>query len=116
MDETPAGSDRTIEAYLNALSSGAATPGGGSAAAYAGALGTSLIAMVARLTKPGDDAALADRLHAIAERSDDLGAHLAEAAVRDEAVYASYRAAASLPRNTDDEKNRRKSAMQSALK
>ena len=36
--------------FLDALAAGTATPGGGSAAAYAGAAGAALVAMVARLT------------------------------------------------------------------
>jgi len=38
------------EDFLDALAAGTPTPGGGSAAAYAGAMGAGLVAMVARLT------------------------------------------------------------------
>lgn len=42
--------DQTIEAYLHALGSTAAVPGGGSAAALAGAMGAALLSMVAKLS------------------------------------------------------------------
>ena len=40
----------STEAFLDALASGNATPGGGSAAAIMGAMGAALVSMVANLT------------------------------------------------------------------
>ena len=40
----------TLKEYLDALASGKPTPGGGSAAALVGALGTGLLSMVANFT------------------------------------------------------------------
>jgi len=44
------GGDPTVDAWFAALSSAEPAPGGGSAAAFAGAMGAALVAMVARLT------------------------------------------------------------------
>lgn len=44
----------TMNGFLTALASRAATPGGGSASAYAGALGAALVAMVGRLNDKKD--------------------------------------------------------------
>jgi len=53
--------DRTLRAFSDDLSSDAAVPGGGSAAAYAGALGAALAAMVARIAaRKSDDGWFAD--------------------------------------------------------
>lgn len=48
----------SVEEYLDKLSSGSAVPGGGSAAAVAGAMGVALVAMVARISarRKGDGA------------------------------------------------------------
>ena len=43
-------SDMTLREFVDALASGDPTPGGGSAAAVAGAMGAALLSMVAGLT------------------------------------------------------------------
>ncbi len=114
MTTSATGTDRTLGQYLEALASSAPTPGGGSASAYTGALGAALIAMVARLTKPVDDAAQA-ALDIIASKADEVQVSLTDCAIADEAVYAAYRAATARPKSTDDEKASRTQAMQAAL-
>jgi formiminotetrahydrofolate cyclodeaminase len=105
--------NRTIHEYLTALRSGSPTPGGGSAAAYAGAMGASLAAMVARLTLKSTDADTA--LAPAAARLDALVNELSASARADEDCYGRYRAAAALPKATTEEKQARSAAMQAAL-
>jgi formiminotetrahydrofolate cyclodeaminase len=106
--------NRTIHDYLTALRSGSPTPGGGSAAAYAGAMGAALGAMVARLTLKSTDAD--EALATAADRLDALIDELSASAREDEASYEHYRAAIALPKATAEEKQARAAAMQAALK
>ena len=102
--------------YLNRLASSAPTPGGGSAAALCGALGASLVAMVARITrespKQSERHPLADVC--IAE-ADALRALFLEARALDENAYGAVVAAMALPRITGDEKTARTARLQDAL-
>ena len=108
---------RSVSDLLNAFSAPDPTPGGGSAAALAGALGASLFAMVAGLPKTrtgttGERAALDDartRLLALRDTLVDL-------IDRDAAAYDEVVAAYRLPKATDAEKAARKAAIQSALR
>src|ERR1700716_2044446 len=78
--------DRTVTALLAAFKSPDPTPGGGSAAALAGAVGAALLAMVASLPRPraeteeggarlttagGQCAALSAELEALVDRDSD---------------------------------------------
>jgi methenyltetrahydrofolate cyclohydrolase len=109
--------NQSLTDVLDAFSSSAPTPGGGSAAALAGALGASLLAMVAALPKtknntPEERAAL-DAARATILR---LRSQLVELIDRDAAAYDAVVAAYRLPKATDDEKAVRKTAIQDALK
>src|SRR5512141_18714 len=76
--------DKTVADLLAAFQSSDPTPGGGSAAALAGAIGASLLAMVAGL--PKSRAATeedAERLEAAAARCRELAAHLSDMVDRD---------------------------------
>jgi glutamate formiminotransferase/formiminotetrahydrofolate cyclodeaminase len=82
--------------FLEKLSAGTPTPGGGSAAAHAGAIGAALVAMVARLTigkKKYKE--VEDRMSEIADRADELRSVLEGAVISDaqafDAVMKAYR-------------------------
>src|SRR4029078_8118336 len=105
--ETSTPDPRTLHEYLGALRSGSPTPGGGSAAAYAGAIGTSLAAMVCRLTLASADLSTDHPLASSADRLDRLVEELSESARQDEECYSRYRAAAALPKSTPEERQAR---------
>jgi formiminotetrahydrofolate cyclodeaminase len=109
--------DRTVTEFLAALQSPEPTPGGGSAAALAGAMGASLLAMVAGLPKSkaatAEDAA---RLAAAGQRSTALAAELKTLVDRDSEAYRQVMAAFRLPKGTDEEKSARTQAIQLAMR
>lgn len=109
--------DQTISDFLAAVRSPDPTPGGGSASALAGALGASLLAMVAGIPKPraATDPDL-ERLHAAGARCAELCARLATLVDRDSDAYNGVVAAYRLPKQTDEEKAARAARIQEALR
>ena len=104
--------DRTLRAFSDDLASDAPVPGGGSAAAYAGAVGASLAAMVARIAaKKGEDETLRDYIGEV----DNLRADFLRLVDDDSAAYARVADAMKLPRATDEEKKIRTERVQAAL-
>jgi formiminotetrahydrofolate cyclodeaminase len=104
--------DRTLRAFSDDLASDAPVPGGGSAAAYAGAVGASLAAMVARIAaKKGEDETLRDYISEV----DNLRSDFLRLVDDDSAAYARVAEAMKLPRATDDEKKIRTERVQAAL-
>ncbi len=107
----------SVETFLEELASAAPAPGGGSAAAMAGATGAALVAMVARLTigrKNYQDVSAA--FEAILPRADAMRAALLKLIDEDANSYARVMDAYQLPKNTDAEKETRTAAIQTALK
>jgi formiminotetrahydrofolate cyclodeaminase len=109
--------DLSLKQLLDAFSSSDPTPGGGSASALAGAVGSALLAMVAGLpkTRDGSDedrAALAPAREALLALRDELAALVD----RDTAAYDEVVAAFRLPKVTDEEKTMRTAAIQRALR
>ncbi len=107
----------TVGGLLAALASPSPTPGGGTAAAIAGAMGTSLLVMVAGLAKSKNNtdeekAALAAARAAI----EPITARLTELADADAASFDAVMAAYRLPKATDEDKSARTRAIQSALR
>jgi methenyltetrahydrofolate cyclohydrolase len=102
---------------LDAFASNEPVPGGGSASALAGALGTSLLLMVAGMTKtksgtPEETADLSEasaRLRPLRER-------LAALVDTDSDAYAAVAASFKLPKDTDAQKATRKNAIQVATR
>lgn len=109
--------DKTVADFLAAIRSPEPTPGGGSAAALAGAMGASLFSMVAGLPKSktatAEDAA---RLAAAGTRCAALADDLTKLVDRDSAAYGEVMAAYRRPKSTDDEKAARTAAIQDAMR
>jgi methenyltetrahydrofolate cyclohydrolase len=109
--------NKTFADLLAAFGSPDPTPGGGSASALAGALGTSLLAMVAGMpkTKTGTPEARA-ALDAARVELLQLQGTLVDLADRDAAAYDMVVAAFRLPKATDEDKAARKAAVQRAMR
>ena len=101
--------------YLDDVASSSPTPGGGSVGGVAAALAAGLGEMVGNLTKPGADGMRPDVFESALARLGALRADALALAEADEAAYAGYRAASSMPKATDEEKSRRSAALQDAL-
>jgi glutamate formiminotransferase/formiminotetrahydrofolate cyclodeaminase len=103
--------------FLDELAAGTAAPGGGSAAAYGGAMGASLVAMVARLTvgkkKYADVEA---RMNEIVVEADQLRAALSKGVERDAAAFGEVMAAFKLPKDTDEQQAARAAAIEAATR
>ena len=107
----------TVSQLLAALASPDPTPGGGTAAAIAGAMGTALLVMVAGLAKSKNNtddekAALATARAAI----DPITKQLTDLADADTESFDAVMAAYRLPKATDQDKAARTEAIQSALR
>jgi len=108
---------KTVTELLREFRSPAPTPGGGSAAALAGAVGASLLAMVAGLPKPR--AATDEGLRSLrdaGERCTALATALETLVDRDSEAYDMVVSAYRLPKGTDDEKAARARGIQDALR
>lgn len=106
-----------LPTFLDDLASGEPIPGGGSAAALAGALGAALAAMVANLTvgrkryvdvQPQMEAALAE--------AETLRGRLTSLVAEDAQAFAQVRDAYRLPKESSDEQAARSAAIQTAMK
>ena len=109
--------DKNLRDFVDLLASGEPTPGGGSSAAMTGAQGAALISMVCGLTagrqkyEQYDTLARDTREKALAVKDELLAAMDA-----DSEAYRAVVAVFPMPRDTDEEKQARKAAMQAALK
>jgi glutamate formiminotransferase / formiminotetrahydrofolate cyclodeaminase len=102
--------------FLDAVAEPTATPGGGSVAALAGALGASLGQMVASLSrKKKSQAAFVDQLSDILANLQAASKMLSEAIDRDSASFDHVMAAYKLPKETSNEQVQRDAAIQTAM-
>lgn len=109
--------DLTLSALLDAFAAAEPTPGGGSASAIAGAIGTSLLMMVAGLAKSRTNTeeervALSEARAALTSVRDRFMA-LADV---DSAAFDRVMLAYRLPKNSDEEKATRTASIQTAIK
>lgn len=103
--------------FLDVLATGTPAPGGGSAAAHAGAMGAALVAMVARLTiGKRNYQAVQEKMNEILKQAERLRAELTEAVQADSAAFEAVMAAFKLPKNTEKEESDRNTAIEEATK
>jgi formiminotetrahydrofolate cyclodeaminase len=108
---------KSVKAILEDFRSQSPTPGGGSAAALAGAIGASLLAMVAALPKPRASADVdVQALRAAGERCTTLAIELEALVDRDSDAYDLVVSAYRLPKETEEEKAMRAARVRDALK
>lgn len=107
--------EMTLEHCCRVLAGREPAPGGGSAAAVAGALGAGLLAMVARLTvgRPKYQASW-ESMKRVRDRGDVLYGRFLELADRDAAAYGRVMDAFKLPQDDEAAKARRSEAIQEA--
>ena len=109
--------EKSVESFLDELSSSSATPGGGSAAALMGSMGAALVSMVANLTKGKKKyEAVEKEVVSVLEQSEQLREQLQEAIKKDVEAFDTVMAAYGLPKDTDEQKLKRSSKIQDALK
>ena len=107
----------TARELIGEVAGALSTPGGGSAAAVAGALGAALCAMTARLTLGREKYRDAwPVMQKVREEADALADRLLELADRDAEVYRGVMAAWKLPKANEAEKAARRQAVQAATK
>jgi len=103
--------------FLDALAEGTATPGGGSAAAQAGAMAAALVTMVARLTLGKKKyAEVQDRMNEIVEQGEALRRSLESAVEADSAAFERVMAALRLPKEHEAEQTARTQAIEQATR
>ncbi|HUI89635.1 MAG TPA: glutamate formimidoyltransferase [Anaerolineales bacterium] len=111
-DSQPKGSSVS---FLEDLAAATAAPGGGSAAAYAGAMGAALVAMVAGLTIGKKKyAAVEASMQAIRVQAEELRQELTSAVDDDSAAFEAVMGAFKLPKETAEQQKARAAAVQMA--
>ena len=109
--------DQKLEQFLEDLASSKPAPGGGSAAAVAGALAAALSSMVANLTIGKERYKdVEGAFKGILEKTETLREDFLEAIDEDIKAYNKVMDAYGLPKNTEEEKKQRRESIQSALK
>lgn len=109
--------DGSVRGFLEAVAAPTPTPGGGSAAAFVGALSAALSRMVAGLAvgKKGYEDVQGE-LEGLRARGADLGARLLALTEADAAAYGAVLEALRLPRGSDADRARRVEAVQAAYR
>lgn len=109
--------NETIATFLDGLASSAPTPGGGGAAAISGAMGAALVSMVCNLTIGKKKYAEVEAdLKDVLGKSESLRRELTGMIQADVEAFDAVMGAYGLPKESDDDKAKRKDAIQAALK
>jgi formiminotetrahydrofolate cyclodeaminase len=103
-----------MDIFLKVLDPEDTSTGGGSAAAISGAMAGALLAMVSRLSSPGDEGADSAFFAGVYAQAVEVSAQLREGSQADSLAFLAVRAAYQLARKTEEEKAARQLAVQSA--
>lgn len=107
--------DETIASFLDRLADRTSAPGGGASAAVHLAQGAALISMVARFSDGPRYADHADSIAAALASAEELRRTGLALAAQDEAAFGAVSAAYKLPKETDEQRERRSAAIAEAL-
>lgn len=108
---------KNISEFLNELASSSPAPGGGSVSALAGVLGSALVSMVSSLTIGKKKyAEVEGEMKSVLVESEKLRAKLTSLVDRDTDAFNLVMSAFGMPKETDDQKNARTAAIESATK
>jgi glutamate formiminotransferase / formiminotetrahydrofolate cyclodeaminase len=111
----PAGEPTERASFVERLAAGTAAPGGGAAAAYAGAMGAALVLMVARLTIGKKKYAEVEaRMQSIIDSASKLQASLSAAVEADSAAFEAVMEAFKLPKEAPEQQAARAEAVEQA--
>ena len=103
--------------FLDELASNSPAPGGGSVAALSGALGAALTSMVCNLTKTKQGyESVQDEIAEVLEKSEGLRKDLTDLIDKDTEAFNEVMKALKMPKETEDQKEQRRNAMQTAFK
>ena len=109
--------DMNVAEFISVLGSDAPAPGGGSASALAGSMGTALTMMVMNLTVGKKKYEEYDsQSREILKKMTKLNKQLVAIIDRDTEAFEGVSAVFSMPKQTEEEKEKRREAMQAALK
>ena len=109
--------DMNINEFLDELASNSPAPGGGSVAALSGALGTALSSMVCNLTigkEKYED--VQDEIKNTLEKSEQVRMQLTELIDKDTEAFNDVMKAFKMPKETEEQKEKRKQAIQKGYK
>jgi formiminotetrahydrofolate cyclodeaminase len=109
--------NQNLKMFLDELASSSPAPGGGSVAALSGALGAALSSMVCNLTrgKQGYETAQAEIAEKL-DKSEELRIGLTELIDKDTEAFNEVMNAIKMPKETEDQKEQRRKALQLAFK
>ena len=103
--------------FLDEVASSSPAPGGGSVAALSGALGAALTSMVCNLTKAKQGyESVQDEIAEVLEKSEGLRKDLIDLIDKDTDAFNEVMKALKMPKETEDQKEERRHAMQTAFK
>lgn len=107
---------QSIDDFINHLASGDPTPGGGSVCAVMGSMSAALVSMVANLTIGKKKyLSVEQQMQALLEQAAELNNQLLDLLKADIEAFNQVMQAYRLPKQSDEEKNKRNSEIQSAL-